>query len=315
MALTTAWPEVGSDGNPAPRYDVGMAHTQPPVVTTPALGCATRAIQRWRGDHGDAVNDVLAEEVPVAMIYNDRSFAVMMATPCDLEDFARGFSLSEGLIEHADQLQHINVRPLLEGIALEMSVADSARGAHIDQQDERLLPGRSGCGICGTRQLENAVRQPGVVATATRFPHRALQRALGELPPYQHINQNTGAVHAAAWADTSGSVKLVREDVGRHNALDKLIGAMSRVGVDPAEGFALITSRASYEMVTKAAAAGIGLLAAISAPTVLAVELARRAGITLVGFLRAGGHNVYCHPQRLRSEATGDETQSSADQQ
>lgn len=299
-----------------PRYDSGMTKTQSSAPTAPAdTGCATRTIQRWRESHGETVEDVLAEEIPVAMIYNGRSFAVMMVTPCDLEDFARGFSLSEGLIDHTDELREIKVMPLLEGIALEMSVADTARGAHIDQQDERQLPGRSGCGICGTRQLENAVRQPSVVVTDTCFSHRALQRALAGLPPHQSINRDVGAVHAAAWADTTGTIVLVREDVGRHNALDKLIGAMCRDGIDPAGGFALITSRASYEMVIKAAAAGIGLLAAISAPTVLAVDLARRADVTLVGFLRAGGHNVYCHPQRLLSEAGDDEAKPSLDGQ
>jgi FdhD protein len=262
-------------------------------------GYVSRRIERWRDGTLTAVDDSVAEEVPVAMVYNGNSFAVMMATPHDLQDFALGFSLSEGLIGSAGDLLSFAERPLLEGIELSMTVAAHAHGAHLDQAGQRLLPGRSGCGICGTRQLENAVRQPETVRADVAFQHQALERALHELQQHQPMNAATGAVHAAAWADGDGHIALVREDVGRHNALDKLIGALHRAGIAPGSGFALVTSRASYEMVTKAASAGVALLAAISAPTALALELARSAGITLVGFARPGSHNVYTHSQRL----------------
>jgi len=267
----------------------------------PHAGFVTRPIDHWR--HGLSVHedDCVAEEVPLAMVYNGASFAVMMATPHDLEDFALGFSLSEGLIDTPAQLLQLKVRTLLEGIELAMRVADDAPVAQPGRERERLLPGRSGCGICGTRDLEQAVRQPAAVEAGRTFTPDALEQALSQLQTLQPMNAATGAVHAAAWADHSGQIVLVREDVGRHNALDKLIGAMRHGGIDPNDGMALVTSRASYEMVTKAASAGVTLLAAISAPTALAIELARSAGVTLIGFARPGTHNVYTHPHRLLS--------------
>ncbi len=263
------------------------------------VGFVTRGVTRWRHGRSTQEDDRVAEEVPVAMIYNGVSFAVMMATPHDLQDFALGFSLSEGLIDAPSQLLQVESRTLLEGIELSVQVAAGAHAAHLDQAHERLLPGRGGCGICGSRNLEQAVRQHPPVGAGCTISLDALERALAELHSLQPMNAATGAVHAAAWADCHGTILLVREDVGRHNALDKLVGAMRRAGIDPDAGFALVTSRASYEMVTKAASAGIALLAAISAPTALAVELARSAGMTLVGFARPGSHNVYSHPERL----------------
>ena len=241
--------------------------------------------------------------MPIAMHYNGRSFAVMMATPRDLEDFALGFSLSEGLIDSPAQLTGIEAHSRLEGIELSMAVSSDAPAARLGPGQERLLPGRSGCGICGTRELEDAVRQPPAVRIPASFSTAALERALRALDGHQPMNTATGAVHAAAWADAEGRILLVREDVGRHNALDKLIGAMHSAGCVPGAGMLLLTSRASYEMVTKAASAGIGVIAAISAPTALAVELARSAGVCLIGFARPGGYNVYTRPDRLRTQA------------
>ena len=279
-----------------------MTPTAPADTDVPSSGHQPRAIERWRDGCTELVDDRIAEEIPVAMIYNGTSFAVMMATPHDLEDFALGFSLSEGLIENADQLHAIEQQHWLEGIELAMTVAEGAPAAHLDQRRERLLPGRGGCGICGTRRLEDAVQQPRHVETAGHFRRAALERALADLHAQQPMNAATGAVHAAAWADTDGRIVLVREDVGRHNALDKLIGAMHRACIAPDTGFVLLTSRASYEMVTKAASAGIGIVAAISAPTALAIELARSAGMTLIGFVRPGRHNIYTHPERWQSD-------------
>lgn len=242
--------------------------------------------------------------MPIAMVYNGVSFAVMMATPHDLDDFALGFSLSEGLVHSAEQLLDIETQRLLEGLQLRIRVSPDAHGAHLSSERERLLPGRSGCGICGTRDLEQAIRQSAPVGAGSSISRNALEKALSELHARQPMNVATGAVHAAAWADPAGNILLVREDVGRHNALDKLIGAMHRASLDPQRGMAIVTSRASYEMVTKSASAGIAFLAAISAPTALAIQLARSAGITLVGFARPGSHNVYTHPQRLLPSAT-----------
>lgn len=267
----------------------------------PRSGFATRRIERWRDGEREQAGDCIAEELPVAMHYNGRSFAVMMATPRDLEDFALGFSLSEGLIDSPAQLAGIEVRHRLEGIELSMTVAADAPAASLDGADARQLPGRSGCGLCGTRELEDAVRRPAPLHAPAVFTTDALERALLELEAHQPMNAATGAVHAAAWADAGGRILLAREDVGRHNALDKLIGAMHRSGHLPGAGMLLLTSRASYEMVTKAATVGIGFIAAISAPTALAVDLARGTGVCLVGFARPGGCNVYTHPERLHA--------------
>ena len=269
-------------------------------MTAPEHGYVTRLVERWRHGQVTQEDDCIAEEVPIAMVYNGASFAVMMATPHDLDDFALGFSLSEGLIEDPSQLLQLDIHPLLEGIELAMRVTENAHGAHLGRDRERLLPGRSGCGICGTRDLENAIRHHDPVGAGHTITRDAVEQALQQLQARQPMNRATGAVHAAAWADRSGEIRLVREDVGRHNALDKLIGAMHRADIDTNDGMALITSRASYEMVTKATSAGITVLAAISAPTALAIELARSAGITLVGFTRPGSHNVYTHPDRLQ---------------
>lgn len=262
-------------------------------------GYAQRRVQRWRQGTGESVVDSVAEEVPIAMLYNDQSFAVMMATPCDLEDFALGFSLSESLIRHPGQLLGVEASQRLEGIELSMSVSADAPAATLDRTPERLLPGRGSCGICGTRLLEDVVRQPAPVGDERKLTASSLRRALQALGEHQPMNEATGSTHAAAWANAAGAIELVREDVGRHNALDKLTGAMRRAGHAPEAGMLLISSRASYEMVTKAAHAGIGFVAAVSAPTALAIELARSAGVCLVGFARGDGYNVYTYPERL----------------
>jgi FdhD protein len=262
-------------------------------------GYVIRRVDRYRHGGHERVNDAVTEEVPVAMLYNDVPFAVMMVTPLDLDDFALGFSLSEGLVATPDALRSIDVRPRLEGIELAMQVASDTVERRAGSGGERLLPGRSGCGLCGARMLEDAVRHPAPVGEGPRIEAAALERAIEALHAAQPVNSATGSVHAAAWVDAGGAIVLVREDVGRHNALDKLIGAMVKARIDPQQGFLLVTSRASYEMVTKAASAGITLMAAISAPTALAIHLAESTGMTLVGFARPGGYVVYTHPRRL----------------
>jgi FdhD protein len=192
-----------------------------------------------------------------------------------------------------------SVERLLEGIEVRMRIPESRQ--HALERRRRSLSGRSGCGICGSELLEAALRQPAPVGEGIAIDVAVLRRALGALRGLQHLNAQTGATHAAAWADRDGAIVLVREDVGRHNALDKLIGAMARTRVDAQDGFAITTSRASYEMAMKAAAAGMPLLAAISAPTALAITVAERANLTLVGFARDDGQAVYSHPRRLRA--------------
>ena len=251
-------------------------------------GAAFRAVTQVQGGRAQCTRDQLAEEVPVAVEIDGEAFAVMMLSPSDLEDFARGFALTECAIAPGDLLA-VEQKPQLEGLVLQLRTRHPAPVA----AQARAMPGRSGCGICGSRRLEDVVKAPAHVGQGAPVTAAALEAALQALGERQPLNRATGAIHAAAWCDASGAVGLVREDVGRHNALDKLIGAMLHAGIPPAQGFALVTSRASYEMVTKAAQAGITALVALSAPTALAVDLAVACGMTLVGFARPGRHVVY----------------------
>ncbi|MEO7323673.1 MAG: formate dehydrogenase accessory sulfurtransferase FdhD [Dokdonella sp.] len=254
-----------------------------------------RQVHRWRNGSSETDQDCIAEEVPVALLYNERPHVVMMATPLDLHDFALGFSLSEGVIGHANELESIETRSLLEGIELRLRIP-AARAEALEAR-QRNLTGRTSCGLCGTQALEDAVRQPARVAAGVEIDAATLHRSLAQLHECQPLNAATGATHAAAWVHADGSVRLLREDVGRHNALDKLIGAMVRADEDVRQGFLIITSRASYEMVQKAATVGIPTLAAISAPTALAIQLAESTGVTLIGFARAESHVVYAQRQ------------------
>ncbi|MFT3792983.1 MAG: formate dehydrogenase accessory sulfurtransferase FdhD [Rudaea sp.] len=260
-------------------------------------GVARREVERRRNGVAVRLRDAVAEEIPIAFVYNDRPHAVMMATPADLEDFARGFSLSEGIVDDVSQCGKVEIVEALAGIELRIDIP--AANAALLEDRVRELTGRTGCGLCGAQTLDAAVRHPPAVAEAPDVAEAALRRALCEMPSLQVVNAATGAVHAAAWANLDGHIALLREDVGRHNALDKLIGAMQRAGTDPCTGFLVVTSRASYEMVMKAATVGIGFLAAVSAPTALAIALAREANLTLVGFARADGYGVYAHGRRL----------------
>ncbi|WP_332675376.1 formate dehydrogenase accessory sulfurtransferase FdhD [Aromatoleum sp.] len=237
------------------------------------------------------------EEVPVALVYNGISHAVMLASPNDLEDFALGFSLSEGILQSPGELYDCEVVHSAKGIEVSLEIA-AARMFGLKER-RRNLAGRTGCGLCGVDSLEAAVRPPAPVAPRTAVRASAIQRALAELNAWQPLHRATGAAHAAAWADDDGKLRLVREDVGRHNALDKLAGALATRRTNTADGFALVTSRASYEMVHKAAAAGIGVLAAISAPTAFAVRVADAAHVTLIGLARTGRLTAYTHPDQL----------------
>jgi FdhD protein len=273
-----------------------MSQQEVPVLAEDA-GSVVRSVARRRGETSLQLDDHIAEEVPVAFVYNDAPFAVMMATPSDLEDFAQGFALSEGIVDAIDDARVEAVEHLLEGV--EVRVRIPVEREQVLQSRRRSMSGRSGCGVCGSELLEAALRSPAPVGEGTAVTAVALKRALRELRGLQPLNARTGATHAAGWALADGRVVLVREDVGRHNALDKLIGAMHRAGLDPQAGFLVVTSRASYEMAMKAASAGIALMAAISAPTALALSLAQRTGLTLLGFARDDGHAVYTHPWRF----------------
>jgi len=263
------------------------------------LGAAHLEVEvgRWRSGSRESAREEVAEEVPVAFVYNGVPFAVMLASPLDLEDFALGFSLTEGVIESAAEIGAVEVVPESCGFSVYLSVPKE-RSAALAQR-RRSLAGRTGCGLCGQQMLEDALRPAPVVAGGP-FSAAAVQSALVSLAGGQQLNILTGAVHAAAWSDAGGSVHLLREDVGRHNALDKLIGALVRSGTDAAAGFILVTSRASYEMVHKAAMAGVSMLAAVSAPTALAIRQAETAGLTLIGFTREGRQTIYTHASRLQ---------------
>ena len=262
-------------------------------------GSVRREVERHRGGVTTRVSDAVAEEIPVAFVYNERPHAVMLATPADYEDFALGFSLSEAIIGDAAELESVEVAPALAGIELRIRIPEP-RAAVLDTR-VRQLTGRTGCGLCGAQTLEAAVRHPPPVGEREPITVPALQNALAQLRTRQTINSVTGATHAAAWATNDGEIAYVREDVGRHNALDKLIGAMQRAKVDVRTGFLVVTSRASYEMIMKSATVGIGIIAAISAPTALAIALAGEANVTLIAFARSEGHSVYTHAERLQA--------------
>lgn len=253
----------------------------------------------WSAGRLHQDEDSVVTEIPVALVYNGISHVVMMATPTELEDLALGFSLSEGILQHRAQMRDLEVIEREQGVELSMTISAEAFAALKERR--RNLVGRTGCGLCGIESLEQAVPPAVRVSSDLRIAHTALQAAVAALGQRQSLKRLTGGVHGAAWCDASGLIELVREDVGRHNALDKLLGALA-AGECSAAGFALVTSRASYEMVSKAASRNIAVLAAVSAPTSLAVQQARQCGLTLVGFLQPGRQVIYANPRRIVEE-------------
>lgn len=240
----------------------------------------------------------VAEEVPVAFVYSGRPHVVMMCTPEHLEDLAYGFSLTEGIVANVAEIERVDVATHARGaeLGIAIPVAAAARLA----QRARALAGRTGCGLCGVEAIDDAVRAVRPVVSSLSVSSNALWLAGEALDAHQPLNHETHAVHAAAWATPDGSVMVAREDVGRHNAVDKVLGALARAGTDASAGFLVVTSRASFELVQKASAAGVALLAAVSRPTGLAVRIADASGITLVGLLRGRTANVYSHPERIQ---------------
>jgi FdhD protein len=256
------------------------------------------AVERWSDGTLAATTDLVAEEVPVALVYHDVPHVVMLATPADLEDYGVGFTLSEGLVARMDEIRGVEVTRGAGVADVHLSVAWE-RFTQLLQR-RRNLTGRTGCGLCGAETAADAIRAPAPVPAGVTISAAQLHAAIEQLATRQPINARTGSVHAAAWVLPQQGIQLVREDVGRHNALDKTIGALARTGADFSSGYMLITSRASYEMVQKCATLGISLLAALSAPTAFAVRLAEQTGLTLVAFARRDRHVVYANPWRLK---------------
>ncbi|MCK7260852.1 formate dehydrogenase accessory sulfurtransferase FdhD [Enterobacter sp. AD2-3] len=245
----------------------------------------------------DAIPDFLAEEVPVALVYNGISHVVMMASPKDLELFAIGFSLSEGIIEHPQEIYGMDVVQACNG--LEVQIELSSRRFMGLKERRRALAGRTGCGVCGVEQLNDIGKPVSPLPFTQTFNLAHLDPALEHLNDVQPIGQLSGCTHAAAWVLPSGDIAGGHEDVGRHVALDKLLGRRARESEVWKQGAALVSSRASYEMVQKSAMCGVEILFAVSAATTLAVEVAERCNLTLVGFCKPGRATIYTHPQRL----------------
>ncbi len=254
----------------------------------------------WRFDASGACaahDDELIEEVPVALVYGDAAPIVMMATPLDAEDFARGFAITEGLVDHAGQVGTIDAVPAGGGLAVYVELADGLAARAAGRR--RAGAAGSGCGLCGVAGIAEALRAPRPLPAGGVYAAAAIRRAFEALPARQTIGARTGAAHGAAFADRQGRILAFAEDAGRHNALDKLVGRMARLGLDPAEGFCAVTSRASFELAQKTAVARVPMLCAISAPTGLAVRLAQACGLTLCAFVRGARFACFASPERL----------------
>lgn len=266
---------------------------QYPVPANHAGG-VTRAVTRHR--HGDVIKttDRVVEEFPVALVFNGISHAVMMATPIDLEVFALGFALSEGIVERASDVFDIETLCSADGAEVQLTISQQAFATLKGKR--RTLAGRSGCGVCGIDSIELLDLHPSRidhVGSAAGIGIEAVERAARELPPRQRLMRETGGIHAAAWCSDVGEILALFEDVGRHNALDKLIGQLARRKADTRSGFVFLSSRASYELVRKAARVHIPMIATISAPTSLAIDIACQAGVRLLGFCRNNGFVEY----------------------
>ncbi len=265
----------------------------PPVRSLPGVA--------HRAEGAQAVVRTLPEEIPVAMVYDGATQAVLMATPADVADFAIGFSLTEGIVADPSEIEAFEEVVQPQGIEARMWLRVDRRTRLAARR--RFMAGPVGCGLCGIDSLEQALRPlPAVAGGGLRLTRADVLGATEALRALQPLHDQTRATHAAGFLRPGAGIVLVREDVGRHNALDKLIGALVRQGIDPAGGALVMTSRLSTELVQKSAMAGCPCLIAVSAPTAQALRLAETAGITLVAFARAGGFDVYSHPERISAE-------------
>jgi FdhD protein len=257
-------------------------------------------VRRWRDGADEELSDKLAEEVPVALTYQGVPYVVMLASPLNLEDLALGFTLSEGIVAHRGEVSSVSLSSPGEG-SYQVDIGISSERFSQLLRRQRNTTGRTGCGLCGEATVDEAIRPIPAAPKGVQVRADDLHRALRDLRAQQQLNALTGSVHAAAWVVPGRGIALVREDVGRHNALDKVIGALKRdaADFDLSQGYFVITSRASYEMVQKTAMVGGAFLVAVSAPTAFAVRLARSAGMTLVGFARDNQHVVYSGAERL----------------
>jgi FdhD protein len=262
-----------------------------PVKILPAL--------QWRAaaDHAERIERAVPEETAVGISYDSEPYAVLMATPEDVADLAVGFTVSERIARAQDVLD-IRVGEHPEGLVADVLLS-RAGAASARERRRRNLEGRSSCGLCGVESPEDALRTLPVLPDGLTVASETIQAALHDLEALQVLGGRTRATHAAAWAAADGRILLVREDVGRHNALDKLIGAAAKGGLDPAAAFVIVTSRCSYEMVEKTVLAGVSLLVAISAPTALAIRKAQAANLTLIALARHDGHAVFTGAQRV----------------
>jgi len=267
-----------------------MPRNNPPAQPPASAAVKAEPLRFGAGAEGARAIEV-AVETPINIVYGNMPYAVMMASPSDLEDFVTGFSLTEGIVRGGDEIRGIAVEPKDEGVIVTVELAPGRFREHLARR--RNLSGRTSCGLCGVETIEEIPMADAATRAARAVPASAIETALAALDRLQPLNQLTRAVHAAAWCDPSGAILAVREDVGRHNALDKLIGARLRARTDASEGFLLVTSRASFEMVEKAAIFGAGTLVAISAPTSLAIERARHLGVTLAAVARRDGCIVF----------------------
>ena len=261
----------------------------PPARTVPRIA--------WHGDSASHGTRTIPEETPVALTYNRATHAVMLATPADLEDFALGFSLTEGIITHPGQIEELETVEADQGIELRMWLAAERADTLIRRQ--RRMAGPSGCGLCGMESLADTLRTLPVVTAAPHFTPATITAAMQAMPGAQQLNRETRAVHAAAFWHPSRGLLALREDVGRHNALDKLAGALTRQTIDPGEGLLLLSSRLSVELVQKAAMIGAPAVVAVSVPTALAVRTAEAAGITLIGIARGDTFEVFTRGDRI----------------
>lgn len=273
-----------------------MLNTLEALPESMFCNASERPIVRYRKGKSDCNElDYIIEETPVAIAFNGVAYTVMMCTPNDLEQFAIGFSLSEGIIDHHRDIHDIEMTPTCDGININVTIAN--RCVARLQQKRRSLAGLTGCGICGEEKLETVCRVLDPVPSSVHFDLRYLDSVLQQLLRKQQLNQLTGSAHAAVYIDNQGQVTAIFEDVGRHIALDKLVGCIHQRQLTG--GVVLVTSRASFEMVQKAASAGVEVLLAISSATKMAVDLAEKLNLTLLGHCRNGRADAYTHPERI----------------